>query len=728
MPNTDTRPEIKITINGKECTGREGQTILEVANDNSVYIPTLCYLKKLSPVGACRMCIVEVEKMPKIVTSCSTPATNGMVVHSNTEKLQKMRRMIMELFFSERNHYCPFCEKSGGDCDLQNKAYENNMDHIRYPYLFPNLPVESSHPYFYLDHNRCILCSRCVRWCDEVEGVHAIDFGHRGRNTLVCVDLNSQFAGSSCTSCGGCVQACPTGALFNKMSAYRGKTKDCEKVDTICQQCSLGCGITVYSRGNHLVSIDGDESSSVNAGHLCVNGRYEPLTNQKDRVLKPTVSHGSGNVEFSWEKALDHVAYRLRRLKNEDPSSIYAYISPKMTNESVYRFMQLFREVIGTPNAYLLGSYEYESYSKSLGKPNTEFAALNLETDMSALDESDCIVILGADPGKTHKVLAAKVRSRVRAQKAKLIIVNEDKSQLDLMADIAVQLYGGTDGVLLNTLIGLELTSPAAKHQVELPYSLREEFSNYSPEKAEKATGISWDKIVQISRLISKAKNPVFVFGTGLSQQDNPELFATLVNFIRQVGVIKDGKLPLMGLRTGANARGAFEIDLMMRRETGAVSSSTGPNFLDKLDPKEAKLVFLAMGDDEIELLENDLHKLSQIEFLVVQSSHPNAALAHADVSLPSPVWYEKQGSMNNALGKSQGIIPVLPATGEMYQEWQVFGGLARRLSANVPEGLAAITQEISELQANYRSKVTSVSVDSLPFRCVAFPLNEGGK
>ena len=727
MPKNETAPSIKVTIDGKELQGRLGQTILEIANENEVYIPTLCYLKQLSPVGACRMCIVEVEGMRKIVTSCTTPATDGMSVKTGTDKLKTMRRVILELLFSERNHICPFCEVSGGDCELQNAAYKYNMDHIRYPYLFPDLETDTSHPFFMLDHNRCILCSRCIRYCDEIEGVHTLDFGFRGKNNMVIVDLHKTFENSTCTSCGGCVQVCPTGALVNKISAFRGKQSDCTVTSTICQQCSLGCGISVYSRGNHLVNIDGDELSEVNKGHLCVTGRFEPLVSNKTRIEKPAVVHKGSSVEFSWEKALDHVSYKLKRLKQQNPNSIYAYISPKMTNEAVYRFMKFFRETIGTKNAFVLGSYEYDSYAKALEKPNMEYSVLNLESDMSRLDESDCIVVLGADPGVTHKVLAAKIRSRIRQQKAKLIIVNDNKSQLDDMSDIAIQVNEGTDGLLLNSLIYLELTSPSSKQQIELPYSLREEFAQFAPELIEAKVGVSWDKIVQISKMISRSKNPFFVFGRGLSKQNNPEIFQTLINLIRQVGKIENGKLPLIGIRKNSNARGSFVIDMMTRPAT---QDDYGVNLLEKVDPEECKFLFLAIGDDEIQLLDNDIMKLSQVEFLVAQNSFPSQVVDFAEVILPSPVWYEKAGTMANSQGQMQTLSPVFtPDSESVRQEWEVFAEMENRFSKKqVTPNLEAIQKEMNEKLSKYRANFAAINVEALPFRCIQFSVPEGGK
>ena len=207
---------ITITLNGKLCSAREGQTILEVARDTDVHIPTLCQFEGLSNIGACRLCLVQINESPKLQPSCVVRAENDMRVETNTERIQSYRRMIVELLLAERNHICSVCVMNG-NCELQSVAAELGVDHVRYDYLYPRLDVDASHDRFVLDHNRCILCSRCVRICDELEGAHVWDTGRRGINSRVVTELSKPWgAALSCTSCGKCVNVCPTGALSVK--------------------------------------------------------------------------------------------------------------------------------------------------------------------------------------------------------------------------------------------------------------------------------------------------------------------------------------------------------------------------------------------------------------------------------------------------------------------------------------------------------------------------------
>jgi len=208
-----------LTIDGKEVSAREGETILQVARENGIDIPTLCYLEGLEPIGACRLCLVEVKGINRLVPACVTQVEEGMEVVTNSERLIKYRRMILELLFSERNHTCSVCVVNG-HCELQRLAQRLGATHIRFPYRYPNLPIDASHERFVIDHNRCVLCTRCVRVCDEIEGAHVWDVMGRGINSRIIADLNQPWGTSEvCTSCGKCVHVCPTGALFEKGKA-----------------------------------------------------------------------------------------------------------------------------------------------------------------------------------------------------------------------------------------------------------------------------------------------------------------------------------------------------------------------------------------------------------------------------------------------------------------------------------------------------------------------------
>jgi bidirectional [NiFe] hydrogenase diaphorase subunit len=219
-------PVITMTINDQLVSGRAGETILELLHEQGIRIPTLCHMDGLEPRGGCRLCLVEVEGTGRLLPACKSPVQEGLSIHTHTEKLLRYRRMLLELMFSERNHVCAVCVMNGR-CELQGAAMHAGMDHVRYDYLVPHLPIDASHARFAIDHNRCILCTRCVRVCDDVEGAHTWDVAGRGVNSRVITDLNQPWGSStSCTSCGKCVQVCPTGALFEKGRPVAAGSKD----------------------------------------------------------------------------------------------------------------------------------------------------------------------------------------------------------------------------------------------------------------------------------------------------------------------------------------------------------------------------------------------------------------------------------------------------------------------------------------------------------------------
>jgi bidirectional [NiFe] hydrogenase diaphorase subunit len=222
---------ITLTINGEMISARQGETILEVAKDHGIHIPTLCHLEGVGDVGACRVCLVEVEGIPKLLPACTTQPTEGMVIHTHSPKLQEYRRMILELLFAEGNHVCAICV-ANGNCELQDLAIEVGMDHTRFEYRFPDREVDVSHPQFGIDHNRCVFCTRCVRVCDEIEGAHVWDVANRGGKSRLITGLNQAWGEvDACTSCGKCVEACPTGSIFRKGSTTAEMVHDRDKLE-----------------------------------------------------------------------------------------------------------------------------------------------------------------------------------------------------------------------------------------------------------------------------------------------------------------------------------------------------------------------------------------------------------------------------------------------------------------------------------------------------------------
>ncbi len=394
---------VEITINGQKIQATAGQTVLEAAKSAGVDIPTLCHHPALTNWGACRICLVEIEKQRTLQPACTFPVTEGMVVHTESSACVQSRRFVLELLFSERNHYCMYCQMSG-DCELQNLAYRYGLDSWKYPRPHEPLPVDASREYFVLDHNRCILCRRCVRACAEIAANHTLGVRERGAHSMISADLNVPFGASTCVNCGTCIQVCPTGALIDRKSAYMGREKDVDHVPTTCFACSLGCAVDVVSRTNRLLRIESVWDAEPNYGLLCVAGRFEPLYDTRPRLRVPLVKKNGQQVEASWDEALAAAAAGLKQA-----GQMGALVTPRATNETLVAVTKLFQ------NAGL-----------------THYAPLpDLPADARLTDvaQADLVVLVGADVMKDHRVVGGYIK-RALDRGARLVIVGQEDNGL----------------------------------------------------------------------------------------------------------------------------------------------------------------------------------------------------------------------------------------------------------------------------------------------------------
>ena len=334
---------VQLTIDGKQIEVPEGTTVLGAAKMAGIHIPTLCAHKELTPYGGCRLCIVEVEKWRVPMASCTLPASNGMVVHTETEAIKKSREFILSMLFSERNHFCPFCQVSGGDCELQNAAYHEEMTHWPIQPGWSNFKVDTTHPYFVLDNNRCILCRRCVRACSELAGNFTLSVAERGAASMIVADTDVPLGESTCIKCGTCVQVCPTGALIDRVSAYQGHDESLTEIKSVCVGCSVGCAVKIMVRNNRIVRIEGDWDGAVNRGLLCEHGRYDPVTESRMRITTPQIRKDGKLEPVSWDEALGTVADKLRPLAG-DKNGVAAIASTRLPAETLTLFKELFAD------------------------------------------------------------------------------------------------------------------------------------------------------------------------------------------------------------------------------------------------------------------------------------------------------------------------------------------------------------------------------------------------
>ncbi|MBT9160969.1 MAG: NADH-quinone oxidoreductase subunit 3 [Dehalococcoidia bacterium] len=396
--------KVNLIINDQKIAVPAGGTVLEAALEAGIDIPTLCHHPALTNWGACRICLVEIEKQRTLQPACTFPATEGMVVHTESEKVVSARKFVLQLLFSERNHYCMYCQVSG-DCELQSLAYRYGLDSWTYPRSYTPLAVDASQQYIVIDHNRCILCRRCVRSCAELVGNHTLGVRERGMDSMISADMNVPFGRSSCIACVTCLHVCPTGALMDRRSAYRGREVKVERLKSTCVACSVGCGVELITRDNHLLRIEGDWDAEVNKGLLCVAGCFEPLSEGRRRVLTPLVRRNGALEEGSWDEALSIVADKLNSL---DGTSIAALASPRATNETLNLFAELFKGL----GAGSVGSL----------KPIPDFLS-RAEGSLAMLDQADFFVVAGVDLAKDCQVAGFAVRRGVTNRGARLALV-----------------------------------------------------------------------------------------------------------------------------------------------------------------------------------------------------------------------------------------------------------------------------------------------------------------
>lgn len=719
---------VHLTIDGVEITVPAGTSVLRAAAEAGISIPKLCATDSVEPVGSCRLCMVEIEGMKGTPTSCTTPVAPGMRVHTQTPQLQKLRRGVMELYISDHPLDCLTCA-ANGDCELQDMAGAVGLREVRYEAkdthfarrdaTGPNpryIPKDTSNPYFSYDPAKCILCMRCVRACEEVQGTFALTVMGRGFDARIS-PAAPDFLSSDCVSCGACVQACPTATLVEKSVEQIGTPE--RKVVTTCAYCGVGCSFEAHMLGDQLVRMVPWKGGAANHGHSCVKGRFAyGYAMHRDRILKPMIRDRITDPwrEVNWTEALDFTATRLRAIRADHGADALGVItSSRCTNEETYLVQKLARAVFGTNNTDTCARVCHSPTGYGLKQT---FGTSAGTQDFDSVEETDLALVIGANPTDGHPVFASRLRKRLRAG-AKLIVV--DPRRIDLLDTPHrgeawhLQLRPGTNVAVMTAMAHVIVTEQLFDSRFIGERCDWDEWADYAdfvanpdyaPEAVESLTGVPAGLLREAARAYAAAPNAAIYYGLGVTEHSQGSTtviaIANLAMMTGNIGRPGVGVNPLRGQNNvqGSCDMGSFPHEFpgyrhvsddatrgLFERTWGVrLSSEPGlriPNMLDAAVAGRFKALYV-QGEDILQSDPDTRHVsagLAAMDLVIVHDLFLNETATYAHVFLPGSTFLEKDGTFTNAERRINRVRKVMaPKAG--FADWEVTQLLANALGA----------------------------------------------
>jgi len=662
---------VNMEFDGKAVSVPEGMTLVDAAATVGVHIPNLCHIKELRGVGACRMCMVEIEGMKTPVTGCTTRTKEGMKVQTKTAKVEEIRKFVTDLVLSFHPLDCMTCPKAGA-CDLQRYAADLKIQESSFGRKSFNYPLNDRSPFITIDNNYCILCGRCVRVCKE-QGTNVLDFMGRGITTKVSTAMDKPLHESGCTFCGSCVDACPVNTIMERDRWQHGREWDLQKQDTVCTACGSGCTVITSSKDNKIVKVNAKEDN----GYLCAIGRFGfDSLKSANRINTPMKKQGSKLVPTTWEDAAKIAAEALKKAG----ANAGFIASGSLTNEEAYAVQELARKAAGSANIDTPASVYAGGMLSALRTVYGE-AGVSIASQAD-LGSADVVVLIGADPSqKKQSLQEVEVMIRRRAQAgAKVIVVNPNKIELAGHQNaIHLQLKEGTDTVLLAGLMSAAIAEGATSSTKGLD-ALKKSLVNI--DQAASGSGVSAEQITNAAKAYAAAKQPVVVIGTGIAPNEDASLQALNLALIKGAGV-----LPIMA---EANALGAVLMGCVPDRAAGGAKVKKAGKFYGDMR-SGMKALFVAGNVADVAL---------KSDMLIVQASHMTALAEKADLVLPLTALYEKHGTIVNTYGKTRTVVQAQQPAGEARDGVEIAAAISAALSKTKAFKAKDITAAVKKVKA----------------------------
>jgi len=711
---------VTLTIDGREVTVPRGTSVMRAAAEAGGSIPKLCATDNMAAFGSCRLCLVEIEGARGTPASCTTPVAPGMKVRTQTPRLEKLRRGVMELYISDHPLDCLTCS-ANNDCELQEQAANVGLRDVRYGYEGKNhlgLQTDHSNPYFDFDPSKCIVCSRCVRACDEVQGTFALTIDGRGFASKVSAgQAGDDFLSSECVSCGACVQACPTATLREKSVKAIGLPE--RAVVTTCAYCGVGCTFRAEMRGEQLVRMIPWKEGKANRGHSCVKGRFAyGYANHKDRILSPMIRESIDQPwrEVSWDEAINYTAEKIKEIKaRHGARALGGITSSRCTNEETFLVQKLIRATFGSNNTDTCARVCHSPTGYGL---KTTFGTSAGTQDFDSVMDADVIMVIGANPTDAHPVFASRMKRRLR-QGARLIVI--DPRRIDLVRSPHIQaehhlaLRPGTNVAVMTSLAHVIVTEGLANEAFIRERCDWDEYQDWarfvaderhSPEFLEAVTGVPAQTVREAARLYATGGNAAIYYGLGVTEHSQGSstvmAIANLAMATGNIGRPGVGVNPLRGQNNvqGSCDMGSFPHELPGYRHISdpEVRKAFEDDWGVKLDPEpglripnmfDAAIdgtfkVLYVQGEDILQSDPNTKHVaagLSAMELVIVHDLFLNETANYAHVFLPGSTFLEKDGTFTNAERRIQPVRKVMePANG--YADWEITQLLANALGA----------------------------------------------